>query len=357
MGTSFSNYPCQYCSQVTITLNQCSVGVQITDTPVSCNITYEIGAEGNVASTTVFPQLQNNDKRLLYPLEYNVNSSCDGLLANNTTFVEVNTNLGLAVAGPVNSGGFVEYLRIRSTTAGNIDIPLAPGTAVLSGAGGTISNSNDLIYNPGSPATMASALLRATRNYLGTLGYNLGSDYSINTTSVSSSEVKIFFVCQNTTSGEWLGTSRVHSEISVDTDGDGLNVQVHTNIEDTQGSNSSGLRFNFDDLQNYGSFLCSDTSIGMSLTINTAEPLDFAACDYDTLVLNGTAGTLDAFGTVFPDCDYIELTADVTSCNDTISYDWNTGDTTASIDVLSGNYSVTVDCPDSSCQASDSISV
>ena len=110
---------------------------------------------------------------------------------------------------------------------------------------------------------------------------------------------------------------------------------------------------------------CSiNDACGFSSTTSYSAPslasdIDSGLCDWRTITLVDTVATLSFFqnGQNNPtSCTVTEITANATGSGSPVSYVWNTGETTQSITVVSGTYSVTVTFDDG-CTATQTITI
>jgi len=93
------------------------------------------------------------------------------------------TRINLPLAQTLVSGGFYVYLRVRlwnstTDTESIVQIPLSPSDAQLTGCAGSV-NVADLTFNGSNSLAFRTAVLNVTKNYLCSLGYTEGVNFSV----------------------------------------------------------------------------------------------------------------------------------------------------------------------------------
>lgn len=245
-------------------------------------------------------------------------------------------------------GGTFTSLTIRSTTMGNIVIPLSPSTATLSATCDECSTNiqaNHLEYSEVNGHIFANSIRLAAVNYLHTQGYTYGTDYEFvsSTWDNINHAIDMRFRARHNPTNEWLGIDTTTSALSY-VDGNG---GVWISISGTPVAFSAFLSFDYIDTPcpSPGNKLFYVTE-GVAHTVF----LDEANINYDNIPLDVSTVTFtinSGSSNLTEDCDGKTLTAATINCGGSVTYLWAPdGDTTAVINkrVGSGTHTVTATC-------------
>lgn len=250
--------------------------------------------------------------------------------------------------------GYIETLTIQSTTSGNIAIPLAPTTATLTGAGGTI-NGYDLAFYNVNPAIFEQTIKKAIINYLDSQGYTRYTDYKLSYVSVHpDNTLTIGFGIKNNPSSEWLGIERAVVSAS---------YRVSKGSSPVTTITPGFLASTISITEVYNEGVCPN---GNSLKYSTqsvppASYLNTTTLDYNLIPLTVSTLTpgLASSSDVDIDCSGTTLTANTVNCVGSVTYLWSSGETSSAITKKNGagTFTVTATCtsPSSSDTASKTI--
>lgn len=359
-----SSFICRNCRQATVTIERCNVSVNITSVDIECDWTIEaehpdLGTQA--MKTTFTPDDIEVVKEVTYILS-DCNGVVDTVVASRTGTGTLGTSLVPATSQGILDGGFYTVIEMWSTTSGLLSIPVAPLTATLTGDGGTVA-SGDLIFDSSDASTYTDALVSVIMNWLGDQGYSDGVNYeNVSAVTVGSysptngQRVRVGTGGRHLPSNEFIGISRQNSSaFTIDRTGDGSDVVTTSNLPTISGGmDITTPTYNF----TASSYDICSTITGIVDIDNNFALLPSSSSDFDEFVPQDDTPSFTNVSTS-ETCTTYELTANVSDCSDSISYDWSTGETTQVIVVEPSffPYEVTVDCPDASCQATDSITV
>jgi hypothetical protein len=127
-----------------------------------------------------------NSVQLKYTSRFKYQSTCEGIIETvDEEFIgeSIRAQYNLGSANQIAAGGYFHHLKVRKYDPSDdseevITIPLAPGTAMLTGCAGTV-NSVNLIYTGINGTVWRNAVIAAATNYLCSLGYIEGENFII----------------------------------------------------------------------------------------------------------------------------------------------------------------------------------
>lgn len=306
--------------------------------------TYEIDLKHPDTTTSgdVKVTISNDDESPTFEFDKIVTDTCRSTDVLNIAKTKNNLLYGTVFWNTDNlqEGGNFTKLTIASSTSGTVEIPVSPSSATLSGTAGSVTPT-DLQYYILTADNFANSLRIVIKNWLEANGYT--DKYKLITISAGTNnrrQIEFFFGSKHNPSTEWLGIERSVSTVEYQVKkGASLNTNTSWSFL------ASGLSLS----EHFSESPCP-LSINKLSYITTgnlySDFIDDTTLDYNLIPL--TTATVDtsvaASSNLTHDCDGILLTAVSLNCAGTVTYLWNTGATTNNITVVSGNYSVDVDC-------------
>lgn len=335
--------------EATITVTAAmSVSAYINVADADCDFvaTFENPDDATDSEVTITVDADDEKPKMSYRL---IVESCEGELVNAVRVVP-SGNVGLFltndVGDPFQSGGYFRNIRLRSTAGVDITVPLAPlGTdqATYSGVGGT-TNATQLTFNPASPSVFCSAIQTAILNYLGTLGYTNGTDFrlfgvTIDTTvapSLIGKIIKISFGSKHSPTGTWIGLRQSDGRIQYIEAPGGVLTTVTAPTRFGSGASNTEV---------YTHAPCPTGSDKIEFTVaRTTSLANETTLDYNSIPLPVSTASIVPTGTMSMSCAGKTLTAEAVNCAGSLTYLWSTGETTQSVVVQNGTFTVVVSC-------------
>lgn len=339
---NYEEIDCQACppleSTITVTIDD-GFTVSIVQSAGTCDYTISMENPDTALANQAKLLINANDSAPTFSQRRKVTSTCGEELYNQVINQQT---FSIHLYNKVNNladGGNLEYITAYSTTQGAITIPLAPSgvnMAVMSGVGGNVT-AGQLVFNSASPNTFEDAITFVIRNYLGTLGYVEGVNYNLFPTTVEVDDIFIFFRCKHNPTTEWIGLDNALSTIEY--------VQTSGGIPQTSGTPEIldiPLTIDF----SYDRSPCPINLRYRTNPTNSPAWLDEPNVTYNSIPLAGIATSFSLHGSsvLVEQCASTILTATPQNCAGNVTYLWNTGDTTNSINRVSGTFSVDADC-------------
>jgi hypothetical protein len=249
-------------------------------------------------------------------------------------------------------GDFIDFMQVRDNLGPTATLDLDPNTTpYLSGPYGSVDANNLIISASLSSSVYASALKTLIQNAIfAEFGADDSSDYVLRVTASLNNNnwADIEFEVKHAAVGQWIGPAI----------GDQIQIANANGDSDVQNSQVMSL------VRALPIGCSINDACGFSSTTSYSAPslasdIDSGLCDWRTITLVDTVATLSFFqnGQNNPtSCTVTEITANATGSGSPVSYVWNTGETTQSITVVSGTYSVTVTFDDG-CTATQTITI
>lgn len=366
--TGYDIFDCEECPsfESTFTANVLAAfGINITSSAASCDHTISVENPDTTISNEAKVLMDTAESRdwPVYQVRKKVTSSCDGEMVNEVVNYVDNHLLYtvLQTNADLNNGGNIETVKLFSTTTGAIDVPVAPfgpNQAAQKGTAGQVT-ATDLVYDCNNPTRFSNALEIVIKNYLiDTVGLTDGVNFSFEFAAVdalcTNATLKIYMGVYHSPSNQWVGVNRTSSQIVYKTDSGAI---------DTTSGNTDILVNSSTNLYVESPAPCNGTSKLRwgSEDESVSTIIDTANTDYNVVTLNVSTFTFtndpnDSNST--ESCEGYTLTASPFNCVGTTTYLWDRdGETTASITVSPGTYSVTADCDNPSSSDTKSITV
>lgn len=343
---------CRTSAFVTLTIaSPAALDATIAKTDVNCNYTLTVhNSVTNVVNNMYFSvPVDAYGPTVMYRAKV---TNCDAkVIYDNVVTVPNAVRIHTRVnTTPMQNGGYMSTIRLRTTTGVNIIVPLEPGTAIYTGPGGT-TNATELTFNTSSSGVFFSAIRKATINYLHTLGYTQGIHYDMLMPVFSSgTNVEIRFACKHNPSGFWLGYSLTSGQI--------LYYEAPFAIRSTLMGTVGGYGVSL--TESFSSLPCVAGSNALVRNMSIAFVDFIYTCDFNyiSIVASDIAATVT--GTNTRSCTDKALTANATGCSGSVSYLWGTGQTTQTIKVpyIAGiTHTVDVSCTSPSSSVTKTITL
>jgi len=227
------------------------------------------------------------------------------------------------------TGDYYETIQFgKSTDDSLFTIPLAPTTATLTGVAGTVA-SNDLILDTNDPSIQQDALDKVIRNHVGTLNLYTNLQVAISQT------VKMSFrtECRHNANDNYCGLQDGAMAMSWNSQGTSLSV-----------NGLGGIRSGEQILLSSNAASCGGLATNLLVATSNITISGSSHNFVNVTTPNAAATYNNAPDPISRVCSEHELTVSGECTGAT--YLWSTGETTETITVASGDYSVVVSCPD-----------
>ena len=201
-------------------------------------------------------------------------------------------------------GGFYISMRLYESSGNSIiTVPLAPTTAILSGCAGSITPA-DLVEV--TSFNFAEALRIAVENYLCTLGFSNGTDYSFFVTGTKN----LTFECKHDPTNTWIGINKDDALLVFSIDGNDIQEQPGRST----GTSPANTTFSRNP--------CTSTSISTRIMGHIQS-----GTNYNHYDVPNTFPILITNGPVPASCIENTLTANlIGNCQSEVNYLWTTTD-------------------------------
>ncbi len=279
-------------------------------------------------------------------------TSCSGTITTPKSTSVSPIGITLITSQSLGTGGYIDHFTLKTTTGATITVPLSPTTAILTGVGGTITAAQ-LTFLSVSPAIFSTAIYKAILNYLDSLGYTDGTHFKLTAVNyLPTNRLRITFGAKHNPGSLWMGISTAENELEFYPNGSSV-----IPVLDEDDWSPSVPSFVMSEVYANAPCPTGATQLSQTFAISTLGQMNLTSFDFDTIELTNTTVAVTPTGTATTDCAGYELTATGTPCSGTLSYLWSTGDTSSSITVQNGTYTVTVTCSDPSASDDATITV
>lgn len=336
IDSGYENKGCADCdleTTVTITISESfSASVSITNTACNYSMTLEEPKVGT--ANTMLLSVSSGVERVFGQIDRVVASSCgvpdDQATVNLYSTVIQNT---VTSAEAFVDGATMTTLTLANAAGGTVVIPLAPGTATLTGSYGT-TTATALTFSTLNPGVFGNAVKVAAYNYLIDEGYTIDEDVDLyGVTFDADNYMTVTMGVKHNPTGDWLGLGKGVAVLSYISGTPEVEAVTSSNWVMTGGAFSATIDYP----------LGSCGTLSLTFTAAASVVVDDATSDFDTIALTGGSYVVTPSTTPVA-CTSKTLAVNAHNCSGTLSYLWNTGQTSSSIVVLPGMYSVNVTC-------------